>query len=148
LGIHGQVHVRLVLLAKSVCLIETHFIQVLSNLINNSYKHHPDPKNLRLIFSAIRQGKVLHFCLSDNGPGIIDNDQPRAFEMFQTLGKKKESSTGLGLSLVKKLVERNGGRVWFESFSKLIPGASLHFTWIESEYDAGVNSDRRLQEAA
>lgn len=82
------------------------FHQIVSNIVSNAIKYNDkEVLNLRICFDKD------NFSLSfkDNGPGIDDKYQTKIFEMFQTLGKSfnGESSTGIGLNLVKKLVERN-----------------------------------------
>ena len=53
--------------------------------------------------------------MEDDGPGVPERDSERVFQMFQTLKPRDEvEGTGIGLALVKKLVERAGGRAWLE----------------------------------
>jgi two-component system sensor histidine kinase/response regulator len=82
------------------------FHQIVSNIVSNAIKYNDkEVLNLRICFD--KDNSSLSF--KDNGPGIDDKYQTKIFEMFQTLGKSfnGESSTGIGLNLVKKLVERN-----------------------------------------
>ena len=72
-------------------------------------------------------GDVWKFSISDNGPGIEEKYFERIFRIFQTLAPKDEfESTGVGLTLVKKIVELYGGKVWVES--ALGQGSTFFFT--------------------
>jgi signal transduction histidine kinase len=90
--------------------------QVLENLLGNAIKYSPEKRSIWL---AVRkdQGNV-RLEIKDEGPGLTDEDKARLFGRFQRLSARPtggESSTGLGLSIVKQLVERHGGRVFAES---------------------------------
>jgi PAS domain S-box-containing protein len=68
------------------------------------------------------------FTVADNGPGIAPQYHERVFGIFQTLqSRDRVEGTGIGLSVVKKIVEGQGGRVWVESAEG--DGARFHFTW-------------------
>ncbi|MFA9480138.1 CHASE3 domain-containing protein [Phycisphaerales bacterium AB-hyl4] len=105
--------------------------QVFLNLIGNAIKHGrqaTDGDRLRVEVSWERTEAGWEFCVSDNGPGIEAAHHERIFRMFQTLKPRDESdSTGVGLALVKRIVEQVGGEVWVASE----PGAGcrFHFTW-------------------
>ena len=67
------------------------------------------------------------FCVADNGPGIEEKHFKKIFQIFQTLAPRDEiESTGVGLSLVKKIVELYGGKVWVESV--VGKGSEFYFT--------------------
>ena len=69
--------------------------------------------------------------MSDNGPGIAPEYHERIWGIFQTLdARDKVEGTGIGLSLVKKIVEARGGRAWVESSPGA--GATFHFTWLKT----------------
>jgi signal transduction histidine kinase len=68
--------------------------------------------------------------VSDNGPGIEEKDRERVFQLFQTLRPRDQSdSTGVGLAVVKKIVETYGGKVWVES--RLGEGSTFYFTLLK-----------------
>lgn len=90
--------------------------QILENLISNAIKFSPTGTNIwvRLYNS---NGKV-KVAVQDEGPGICEEDKEKLFGKYQTLTAQPtggETSTGLGLSIVKKYVEAMDGRVWCES---------------------------------
>jgi PAS domain S-box-containing protein len=101
--------------------------QVLMNLLSNAIKHanKSDPR-VSITCSESRDG--YSFMVKDNGPGINPAFHQRIWIIFQTLEPRdKVEATGIGLSIVKKIVESRGGRVWIES----VPGAGaeFHFSW-------------------
>ncbi len=72
--------------------------------------------------------RLYRFSVADNGPGIAAQYHERVFGIFQTLQSRDQvEGTGIGLSVVKKIVEGQGGRVWVESAAG--EGATFHFTW-------------------
>ncbi|WP_428938375.1 sensor histidine kinase [Fontivita pretiosa] len=102
--------------------------QVFMNLIGNAIKHHNQPQQGRVTITCRDAGELYEFAVSDNGPGIDPQYHERIFVIFQTLAPRdKVEGTGVGLALVQKLVERQGGRVSVES--ELGAGATFRFTW-------------------
>jgi signal transduction histidine kinase len=106
------------------------FQQVWMNLIGNAVKHGArEGAVIRL--ASQDAGDVWEFSVSDNGPGIEGRYHERIFRIFQTLASRdKVEGTGIGLAIVKKLVEDRGGRVWVESEPG--KGARFCFTWPKS----------------
>ncbi|MEN8179530.1 MAG: CHASE domain-containing protein [Pseudomonadota bacterium] len=101
--------------------------QVFSNLISNSLKHHGSSKG-KIRISGERYGEVYQFSVCDNGRGIAPKYHDKVFMMFQTLESSDfENSTGIGLALVKKIVEEHGGTIRLES--AVGEGACFYFTW-------------------
>jgi signal transduction histidine kinase len=93
-----------------------YLLQVLENLLSNAIKFSPPEKSIFLNL-WIHDGKA-HISIKDEGPGISSEDQKKLFHKFQQLSAKPtggESSTGLGLSIVKKYTELMKGNVWCES---------------------------------
>jgi PAS domain S-box-containing protein len=90
----------------------TRLAQVFSNLLNNSAKY--TERGGRILLSAERQGGEVSVSVRDTGLGIPANDLPRIFDMFSQVDRSVERSTGglgIGLALVKGLVEMHGGTV-------------------------------------
>ena len=108
-------------------------LQVITNLVSNAIKFSEDGKTIRI--SAERfNNELVEFVISDEGVGIPDNYHQRIFKfekMFSTRGTRGEKGTGLGLSLVKEIVERHKGQIWFYSKEKV--GSEFHFTIPSSE---------------
>ncbi len=91
-------------------------MQVMENLISNAVKYSPAGKNIRVRISA-EPGSV-RCAIEDEGPGLSIEDQKKLFGKFARLSAKPtggEHSTGLGLSIVKRMVEAMNGTVWCES---------------------------------
>lgn len=101
--------------------------QVFMNLIGNAIKHHDKPAG-RIVVACRDAGEMFEFALSDDGPGIDRRYHDKVFVIFQTLQPRdKVEGTGVGLSLVKKIVESEGGRIALESEPG--KGATFRFTW-------------------
>ncbi|NJR37563.1 MAG: GHKL domain-containing protein [Leptolyngbyaceae cyanobacterium CSU_1_4] len=101
--------------------------QVFSNLISNAIKH-CDRLDAKIQITVEVRDQLCEFAVADNGPGIALEHQKKIFTIFQTLdARDKTENTGIGLSIVKKLVELEGGKIWVES--RLGEGAKFIFTW-------------------
>jgi signal transduction histidine kinase len=106
-------------------------VHVLQNLISNALKHHDRPAG-EIWVEAWRGDGAVIFSVTDDGPGIPRPAHDRIFQMFQTLAPRGPVETsGVGLSIVKKTVERHGGTVWVES-NPPARGAKFSFTWPET----------------
>jgi len=107
IAIHGKFPV--------VCYNPTRMTQVFQNLIGNAVKFIDKPEG-NITVSCQDQGDSWLFRVADNGPGIDARYYDRIFKIFQTLAARDQlESTGIGLTLVKKIVEWYGGKVWVES---------------------------------
>jgi signal transduction histidine kinase len=117
--------------------------QVFQNLISNAVKYMDKPEG-RIQVGGVEDGDFWRFGVADNGPGIEAKHFERIFRIFQTLAPKDEyESTGIGLALVKKIVEFYGGRVWVES--EVGRGSTFFFTLPKSKAKV---ADETLQTCA
>ncbi|HYG75526.1 MAG TPA: ATP-binding protein [Planctomycetota bacterium] len=104
---------------------EVQFITLFQNLLSNAMKYRgAEPP--RIHASALRQDGSWLFAVKDNGKGIDPEYHERIFGMFQRLEGGEVGGTGLGLALCRRIVERNGGRMWVES--KPGEGSTFYFT--------------------
>ena len=104
---------------------EVLLMQVFQNLISNSIKYRG--KDIpKIHVSAKRDGEGWQFAVQDNGIGIDPQDTERIFGMFKRLHGNEIPGTGIGLAICKKVIERQGGRIWVESEAG--HGATFKFT--------------------
>lgn len=101
--------------------------QVFSNLIDNSYKYHDRADGKVAVSGQLTLEGIYEFAVADDGPGIAPEYHERIFQIFQTLADDQSDSTGIGLSIVKKIVESRGGRL--RLVSEVGQGATFYFTW-------------------
>jgi PAS domain S-box-containing protein len=117
--------------STSLPLIRAHqapLEQVLRNLINNAIKHHPT-KDGRVRIYAQDKGDELLFAVEDDGTGIPQEYAEKVFQMFQTLQPRDDmEGSGMGLAIVKRIVEWQGGRIWFHGGPGDC-GTVFKFTW-------------------
>ena len=101
--------------------------EVMANLISNAVKYAGgEGKQPLIAICAVPQGSMVRYEVRDNGPGIAPEDQERIFEMFTRLHGGRTEGVGLGLSIVKRVIEKLGGQVGIES--KLGEGSTFWFT--------------------
>src|SRR5262249_29933402 len=106
---------------------EGRFKQVVESLLDNAVKF--TPAGGRIETSARRVDEDLEIVVADTGIGIAPDDQERIFERFQQVDSsstRRYQGTGLGLALVRQLLELQGGRIWVES--EVNQGSRFHFT--------------------
>jgi two-component system cell cycle sensor histidine kinase/response regulator CckA len=105
---------------------KTQITQVFQNLLSNAIKYMDKPQGHVRIGCVEEQG-CWKFSVADNGPGIEEIYFERIFQTFQTLSPKDElEGIGVGLTVVKKIIEMYGGRIWVES--KVGEGSTFLFT--------------------
>lgn len=97
--------------------------QVFANLIENAIKYRDPAKPVRIDVSGNIKDAEAVYCVADNGIGIAASDQERIWNLFCRLNPAATAGEGLGLNLVRRIVERHNGRVWVES----APGAGSKF---------------------
>lgn len=103
--------------------------QVFSNLISNAIKHHHRSDG-KIEISVRYLEHFYEFSIADDGPGIAPEYHDKIFGIFQTLeSKHKNDSTGIGLAIVKKIIETEGGKIELES--QLNQGTKFRFTWLK-----------------
>jgi light-regulated signal transduction histidine kinase (bacteriophytochrome) len=105
--------------------------QVFANLIDNAIKYHDRPDG-KIEILATKRENLWEFTVVDDGPGIAPEHQKKIFSIFQTLtGQAGKGQTvkgsGVGLAIVQKIVESQGGSIWVES--SLGKGSAFSFTW-------------------
>ncbi|XZF15404.1 sensor histidine kinase [Chitinophagaceae bacterium MMS25-I14] len=104
--------------------------QVFQNLISNAVKYNDKAEGLIDIGCDKDSNPDFYiFYIKDNGPGISSHDQDRIFKLFHTAGQKsaQDSSTGVGLNILKMLVEEQGGKIWVSSEEG--SGSTFFFEW-------------------
>lgn len=100
--------------------------QVFEHLISNAIQF-INKENGKINIGCVEEENEWQFYVKDNGPGIEKKYFDQIFEMFKTLQSRDEVETsGIGLTIVKKIVEMNEGRVWLES--KVDVGSTFFFT--------------------
>lgn len=102
--------------------------QVFQNLISNAIKYN-DKQDAIIKIGCMDDGEFYKFYVKDNGPGIAKEDRARIFNLFETTGNKSksDSSTGVGLNIMKVLVEEQGGTITVESEPG--EGSTFFFQW-------------------
>jgi hypothetical protein len=105
---------------------ETQLVQVFQNLIGNAIKFRGE-RRPRIHVGAERKDSNILFSVRDNGIGIDAAYADRIFLIFQRLHNRASyPGTGIGLAIAKRIVERHGGQIWFES--KLGEGTTFYFS--------------------
>lgn len=126
LGYHSNIEIKIENSLPAVRTEETRIIQIFQNLIGNAVKYMDKPQGMIRVGSRM-EGEFWVIYVADNGPGINEKYFEKIFKIFQTLHPRdKVESTGVGLTIVKKIVELYGGRVWLES--KVGSGTTFFFT--------------------
>lgn len=103
-----------------------HMKKVFLNLLNNAIEHGVKNDG-QITIRCVELGNVWKFSVSDDGPGIDKKYFEKIFRIFQTLSPREQTgSTGIGLSIVKKIIELNSGDIWVESEPG--KGSTFYFT--------------------
>jgi two-component system sensor kinase FixL len=125
-------------------LERTRIFQVFQNLLSNALKYMDKPVG-HIVIGCRGDGEWWTFRVADNGPGIDKKYHEKIFQLFQTLTPRDGGeSTGIGLSLVKKIVELYGGEVWLES----TPGQGTTFFFTLPKIQGEPQNERYQASAA
>ena len=109
------------------------FGQIIINLTTNAIKFTPEGKDVHISSSRFKEG-MIEIVIRDEGLGISEENQSKLFRIdqkFSLAGTSGEKGNGLGLTLVKEIVEKHGGQVWF--YSQIGEGSEFHFTVPEAK---------------
>ena len=110
----------------SILCERTRIEQVFQNLLSNAVKF-MDKQRGEIKITCAQEDGYWKFSIADNGPGIDEKYFDKIFQIFQTLAPRDESeNTGVGLALVKKIIEMYNGKIWVES--KVGHGSKFFFT--------------------
>lgn len=111
----------------TVSVARTPMLQVLQNLIVNALKYSKAGVDSRIEVTSADVGYFWQISVHDNGIGIADEFHGKVFIIFQRLHARNEyGGTGIGLAIVKKIVETMGGKIWVDSVEG--EGSTFHFT--------------------
>lgn len=100
--------------------------QVFSNLISNAIRYRSPSRASEIELSFEEAHDAYKFLVKDNGIGIDKKDHERIFKIFERVGDSPVKGEGLGLALVKKIIEQHDGKIWVESFRDR--GSTFYFT--------------------
>ncbi|MFA3783737.1 ATP-binding protein [Melioribacteraceae bacterium 4301-Me] len=109
------------------------FGQAIFNLVSNAIKFTPEGKRIYISSQRFKEG-VIEIIVKDEGVGIAEENYNKLFridEKFVLAGTTGEKGSGMGLTLVKEIVEKHGGKVWF--YSQLNEGSEFHLTFPEAK---------------
>lgn len=120
LAVHKNQRIELLVNKRPMVIAdEQRLIEIVDNLINNAIKYSPKGELIRVTVDE-REGRAI-IKVQDNGPGLSEDDKSNMFRPYAKLSAHptgNENSTGLGLSIVRQLVEAHYGKVWAESDGK------------------------------
>ncbi len=103
--------------------------QIFANLLDNAIKYARPDVPLRIEVRHAERPDGHLFAVIDNGVGIRAEDVGKIFRMFGRLGHNREAGDGIGLTMIKKIIERRKGQIWVESTPGV--GSTFYFTWPE-----------------
>jgi signal transduction histidine kinase len=117
---------------------QTRILQVFQNLLSNAIKYMDKPDG-HIKIGCREDNNVWVFSVADNGPGIDEKYFKKIFQIFQTLSARDDfESTGVGLTVTKKIVELYGGKIWVESE----PGQGSTFFFTLPKQEMGIRNEK------
>jgi light-regulated signal transduction histidine kinase (bacteriophytochrome) len=126
LELPSNIHITIVNKLPAIVSEPTRIQQVFQNLLSNAVRFMDKPDGIIKVDCTEENG-FWKFSVSDNGPGIAQEHFEKIFKLFQTLQPKDQlETTGVGLTMAKKIVELYGGKVWLTS--KTGEGSTFYFT--------------------
>jgi light-regulated signal transduction histidine kinase (bacteriophytochrome) len=102
-------------------------MQLIQNLLENAIKYQSDVAPIINISAKKINADLWQFSVRDNGVGLDEIYQEKAFLAFQRIDNRDRPGSGIGLAICKKAVRMNGGRIWYTK-NKTSPGTTFHFT--------------------
>jgi len=108
-------------------------IQVITNLLSNAVKFTPTGKSITVTIGLFSEDKV-EVVIADEGVGIDEKYHDKLFKIdakYSKTGTAGEKGSGFGLTLVKEIIEKHSGNIWF--YSELNKGSEFHFTLPKSD---------------
>ncbi|MBC7906297.1 MAG: hypothetical protein H7Y60_06055 [Rhodospirillaceae bacterium] len=124
---------------------EKSLTEIFTQLVDNALRYRSPHRKLLIHVSATREGEHAVFSVRDNGMGIDERHLPRLFEIFHRLqGIDGRPGTGMGLAIVRRMVERLGGRVWVDSQAGV--GSTFSFT-VPLQVQTSVGLEQEAQAA-
>jgi PAS domain S-box-containing protein len=117
-----------------VYLDRPRLLDLFSLIIDNALRHGlPEKADLpaQIVITGERIGKLSYYAISDNGPGISAEYHERVFEIFERLGHNAEAGSGIGLAIVRRIVENRHGHCWIENQPQ--PGTTVIFELPDGE---------------
>ena len=104
--------------APTVSFSRKNLRSILYNLVSNAIKYSSPDRKPQVAISTRRENGFFLLQVTDNGLGIPEKDQDKLFQMFKRLHTHVEG-TGVGMAIVKRIIENNGGRIELQSQSGL-----------------------------
>ena len=107
--------------------------QAVYNLTSNAIKFTPEGKEVLVSSNRFKEG-MIEIIIKDEGLGIAEENQAKLFKIdqkFSLVGTTGEKGSGLGLTLVKEIIDKHGGQIWF--YTQIGEGSEFHFTVTESK---------------
>lgn len=112
------------------------FKRVINNIISNSVKYKASDRPCKIEVSVVDESDYIHILIADNGVGIAMKDLSRIFDRFYRTDESRtspQSGSGIGLAIVKKIIEDHKGRIWVDSLEN--HGTTFHINLLRYKED-------------